>query len=55
MVWKKFFKSKNIKFLRANVGDRYVKEKMQKYKFNLGGEQSVILSWENLLQQEMVY
>ena len=33
----KFFKSKNIKFLRANVGDRYVKEKMQKYKFNLGG------------------
>ncbi len=36
----KFFKSKNIKFLRANVGDRYVKEKMQKYKFNLGGEQS---------------
>ena len=36
----KFFKSKKIKFLRANVGDRYVKEKMQKNKFNLGGEQS---------------
>jgi len=26
--------------LRANVGDRYVKEKMQKNNFNLGGEQS---------------
>jgi phosphoglucosamine mutase len=36
----KFFKSKKIKFIRANVGDRYVKEKMQKYNFNLGGEQS---------------
>ena len=36
----KFFKGKNIKFTRANVGDRYVKEKMQKYNFNLGGEQS---------------
>ena len=23
----KYFKSKGIKFLRANVGDRYVKEK----------------------------
>jgi len=30
----------NIKFIRANVGDRYVKEKMQRSKFNLGGEQS---------------
>ncbi len=36
----KYFKNKNIKFIRANVGDRYVKEKMQKYRFNLGGEQS---------------
>ena len=36
----KYFKNNNIKFIRANVGDRYVKEKMQKYKFNLGGEQS---------------
>ncbi len=36
----KYFKNKNIKFIRANVGDRYVKEKMQKYNFNLGGEQS---------------
>ena len=31
---------KGIKFIRANVGDRYVKEVMQKNKFNLGGEQS---------------
>ena len=36
----KFFKSKKIRFIRANVGDRYVKEKMQKNNFNLGGEQS---------------
>ena len=36
----KFFKKNKIKFLRANVGDRYVKEKMQKNNFNLGGEQS---------------
>ena len=36
----KFFKAQKIKFIRANVGDRYVKEKMQKNKFNLGGEQS---------------
>jgi len=35
-----FFKSEKIKFLRANVGDRYVKEKMQRNGFNLGGEQS---------------
>ena len=35
-----FFKSSKIKFIRANVGDRYVKEKMQKNNFNLGGEQS---------------
>jgi phosphoglucosamine mutase len=36
----KFFNSENIKFIRAKVGDRYVKEKMQKNNFNLGGEQS---------------
>ena len=36
----KYFQKEGIKFIRANVGDRYVKEKMQKYKFNLGGEQS---------------
>ena len=35
-----YFKTQNINFIRANVGDRYVKEKMQKYKYNLGGEQS---------------
>ena len=35
-----FFKNQKIKFYRANVGDRYVKEKMQKKNFNLGGEQS---------------
>ena len=36
----KFFQKQKIKFVRANVGDRYVKEIMQKNKFNLGGEQS---------------
>ena len=35
-----FLKSKKIKFFRSNVGDRYVKEKMKKMNFNLGGEQS---------------
>jgi len=35
-----FFKSQRIKFTRANVGDRYVKEKMKKFEYNLGGEQS---------------
>ena len=35
-----FFRDQKIKFIRANVGDRYVKEKMQKENFNLGGEQS---------------
>ena len=35
-----YFKNQKIKFIRANVGDRYVKEKMQKNNFNLGGEQS---------------
>ena len=36
----KYFNSQKIKFIRSNVGDRYVKEKMQKNNFNLGGEQS---------------
>jgi len=36
----KFFEKNKIKFFRANVGDRYVKEKMKKNNFNLGGEQS---------------
>ncbi len=35
-----FLKKKNIKFIRSDVGDRYVKEMMKKKKFNLGGEQS---------------
>jgi phosphoglucosamine mutase len=35
-----FFKKNEIKFFRSDVGDRYVKEKMKKNKFNLGGEQS---------------
>jgi phosphoglucosamine mutase len=36
----KFFYNEKIKFVRANVGDRYVKEIMKKNNFNLGGEQS---------------
>ena len=36
----KFFKLHSIKFIRSNVGDRFVKEKMKKNNFNLGGEQS---------------
>ena len=35
-----FFKKNRIKFFRSDVGDRYVKEKMKKNRFNLGGEQS---------------
>ena len=35
-----YFKKLKIKFLRSDVGDRYVKKMMQKHKFNLGGEQS---------------
>ena len=36
----KFFSSEKINFIRAKVGDRYVKEIMKKYNYNLGGEQS---------------
>ena len=36
----KFFLEEKIKFIRSNVGDRYVKEVMKKNNFNLGGEQS---------------
>ena len=36
----KFFFDKKINFKRSKVGDRYVKEMMKKYNFNLGGEQS---------------
>ena len=35
-----FLKKNKINFFRSNVGDRYVKEKMKKFNFNLGGEQS---------------
>ncbi len=35
-----YFREQKTKFVRANVGDRYVKESMQKNRFNLGGEQS---------------
>jgi phosphoglucosamine mutase len=35
-----FLRNEKIKFFRSNVGDRYVKEKMKKLNFNLGGEQS---------------
>ena len=35
-----FLKNEKIKFFRSKVGDRYVKEMMKKYNFNLGGEQS---------------
>ena len=36
----KFLINEKIKFCRTKVGDRYVKEKMKKLNFNLGGEQS---------------
>jgi len=35
-----FLKSEKINFFRSKVGDRYVKEKMKKFNYNLGGEQS---------------
>ena len=35
-----FLKKEKIHFSRSKVGDRYVKEKMKKTNFNLGGEQS---------------
>ena len=36
----RFLKNQKIKFSRSKVGDRYVKEKMKKLNYNLGGEQS---------------
>ena len=36
----KFLKNEKIRFFRSKVGDRYVKEKMKRFNFNLGGEQS---------------
>tara|TARA_B110000444_G_scaffold69441_1_gene65234 strand:- start:838 stop:2172 length:1335 start_codon:yes stop_codon:yes gene_type:complete len=35
-----FLKKEKINFIRAKVGDRYVKEVMKKNNYNLGGEQS---------------
>ncbi len=35
-----FLNNQKIKFSRSKVGDRYVKEKMKKLNYNLGGEQS---------------
>ena len=40
VVGENFLKNQKIKFFRSQVGDRYVKEKMKKLNFNLGGEQS---------------
>ena len=36
----KFLRNEKIRFSRSKVGDRYVKEKMKKLNYNLGGEQS---------------
>ena len=36
----KFLNKEKIRFSRSKVGDRYVKEKMKKLNYNLGGEQS---------------
>jgi phosphoglucosamine mutase len=35
-----FLKKEKINFCRSKVGDRYVKERMKKMRYNLGGEQS---------------
>ena len=35
-----YFKKEKIRFIRAKVGDKHVKEQMKKNRFNLGGEQS---------------
>ena len=35
-----FLGNEKIRFFKSKVGDRYVKEKMKKLNFNLGGEQS---------------
>ena len=43
----KFLKNEKIRFSRSKVGDRYVKEKMKKFNYNLGGEQSGhIILWK---------
>ena len=38
----RFLKNQKIKFSRSKVGDRYVKEKMKKLNYNLGGNNLVI-------------
>ena len=40
MGFEKYLDSKGIGLIRANVGDRYVLEKMKEYGLNIGGEQS---------------
>ncbi|MGL5965162.1 MAG: phosphoglucosamine mutase, partial [Fusobacteriaceae bacterium] len=40
MGFENFLNEKNIGLIRANVGDRYVLEKMRNHGLNLGGEQS---------------
>ncbi|WP_068268503.1 phosphoglucosamine mutase [Caviibacter abscessus] len=40
MGFEKYLETKGIRLIRANVGDRYVLEKMQQQSLNLGGEQS---------------
>lgn len=40
MGFEKYLEEKGIGLIRANVGDRYVLEKMKKFGLNVGGEQS---------------
>ena len=40
MGFEKYLEKQGIRLIRANVGDRYVLEKMQQQSLNLGGEQS---------------
>ena len=35
-----YFRQEKIRFIRAKVGDKHVKDQMKKNRFNLGGEQS---------------
>ncbi|MDX8334916.1 phosphoglucosamine mutase [Candidatus Cetobacterium colombiensis] len=46
MGFQDYLSNKGIELIRANVGDRYVLEKMKELKINIGGEQSghIILS-----------
>ncbi|MDX8336324.1 phosphoglucosamine mutase [Candidatus Cetobacterium colombiensis] len=46
MGFEDYLSNKGIELIRANVGDRYVLEKMKELKINIGGEQSghIILS-----------